>query len=315
MAKDVLLKILMDKPVSYHADFAKVLGSVTAGLFLSQAIYWTGKGFMEDGWFYKSREEWKNELGMSRKEQETARKKLRNEGVLEEHLRSLPARIYYRVNFDRLIEIMRIYYDAPETTGKSSWTKSDQLDGTTMTSRKARKSLPYNTENTTEITTSVVVATPTSENISSNETASSSVDDSAAFDLPLAGQELQMNREEKTPGKLPVPAWEKIRANVRAVAGTPISAEFAKEVEKNYPQDKVDSVLEELRCQLARGIKIKGVGAWLRYALANDIKPDQSATTTVKRDNKKGFIETSYPHTADEIRKKTEYYRSLGYSE
>ncbi|WP_190240313.1 hypothetical protein [Pelotomaculum schinkii] len=39
MAKDVLIKILADRPVSYHADFAQALGSVTAGLFLCQAIY------------------------------------------------------------------------------------------------------------------------------------------------------------------------------------------------------------------------------------------------------------------------------------
>ncbi|GBF33783.1 primosomal protein I [Desulfocucumis palustris] len=97
MAKDVLLKVLMDKPVSYHADFAKALGSVTAGLFLCQAIYWTGKG-SDDDWFYKSRDDWKNELGMSRKEQETARKKLRDEGVLQEQKKGLPARLYYCIS-------------------------------------------------------------------------------------------------------------------------------------------------------------------------------------------------------------------------
>ena len=150
MAKDVLIKILMDKPVSYHADFSKALGSVTAGLFLCQTIYWTGKG-SEDEWFYKTRDDWKNELGMSRKEQETARKKLRDEGVLQEQLRGLPARLHYRIDFDRLIEIMKVFYKIPETPEKSSWPESDQLDGTKVANRMDRKSLTYNTENTTGV--------------------------------------------------------------------------------------------------------------------------------------------------------------------
>ncbi len=246
----------MDRPVSYHADFAKAFGSVTAGLFLCQAIYWTGKS-IENDWFYKSRDDWKNELGMSRKEQESARKKLRKMGALEEELRGLPARLYYRVNFGRLIEIMEEFYNSPETLDKSSWPESDQLDGTKVTNLKDQKSLPYNTEITTESTTyNVVVEGSDVENLSNMKTASSSIKkDGATFGF-AANTDQKTDREEETTEK---PAWEKIREDVRAVAGSDISVGFAREVGEKYPPEKY---LLLSRNSVARLTGASKSGAW-----------------------------------------------------
>ncbi len=165
-AKDVLFNLLMDRPVAYHADISKALGSVTAGLFIAQAMYWTGKGTDPDGWFYKTQAEWYEELGMGRREQETARKSAKQKGVLEEERRGVPAKLFYRVNFDRLIDVLQDYYDSkdkpnnPGTPVKSSLAESAKLectnppiqDGGIRQTRKTESDIHSITEMTTEMT-------------------------------------------------------------------------------------------------------------------------------------------------------------------
>jgi len=179
---------------------------------------------------------------------------------------------------------------------------------------------------------SVVVEQPPDMGKSSNcESASSSVEnDGAAFALPPAtcrGIETQADRKEKSPAEETphkLPAWEQIRANVRRVAGAEISVSFAKEILERYPPEKVSSVLGELRRQLAEGIEIRGVGAWLRYALKNDIQPDQPARANFifipeKRGNNNrtprarpgGKQATSYPLTEEQRKNKKDFIRSL----
>lgn len=76
---------LLDRPIAFHRCFVDLAGSVTAALVLSQAIYWQ-KRILEDrdGWWYKTRSEWMEETGLSRRQQETARKCLKQLGVLVE---------------------------------------------------------------------------------------------------------------------------------------------------------------------------------------------------------------------------------------
>ena len=72
-----LLLDVFDPPVSFHRCLVPVTGSVTAALMLSHAI-WSSQASEADadGWFVKSREEWGDETGLSRWEQETARRVL-----------------------------------------------------------------------------------------------------------------------------------------------------------------------------------------------------------------------------------------------
>jgi len=95
---------LLDRPIAFHRCFVTLTGSVTAALMLSQAIYWQQRTKDPDGWWYKTRDDWAEETGLSRYEQEGARKKLRKLGVVQEHLRGVPATIWYRVNEERLLE-------------------------------------------------------------------------------------------------------------------------------------------------------------------------------------------------------------------
>lgn len=89
-------------PVAYYPGLAKVVGGVTSALFLCQINYWGNKGHTGDGWIYKTQEELTTETGLTRSEQETARKNLKKLGVLEEQSARLEHRLYYRVNDDAL---------------------------------------------------------------------------------------------------------------------------------------------------------------------------------------------------------------------
>lgn len=92
---------LLDRPIAYHRIFVTLTGSVTAAVMLSQAVYWSRRTG-EDGWFFKTREEWEEETGMGRAEQETARKKLKESGFWQEKRIGLPARMFYRVDFEAM---------------------------------------------------------------------------------------------------------------------------------------------------------------------------------------------------------------------
>lgn len=92
---------LLDRPIAFHRVFVDLTGSVTAALLLSQAVYWQRR--TGDGWWYKTREDWCDETGMSPKELDNARRTLRRHGWWHEARRGVPARVWYRVDLHELM--------------------------------------------------------------------------------------------------------------------------------------------------------------------------------------------------------------------
>ena len=125
----------LDRPIAYQRCLVPIAG-VTGAVLLSQAIYWQGR-VAEDGWFYKTRDEWFEETGLTRYEQEGARKKLKEVGILEERLGGQPARLFYRVNTQVL----------------ASWLKTHQLVGGKPTNKMVENQPTHITETTSENTT------------------------------------------------------------------------------------------------------------------------------------------------------------------
>ena len=132
--KEAVVAIL-GSPVAYYAAFAKVLGGVEAGILTSQFFYWYGKGHNPEGWVYKTQAEIEDETGLSRRNQETARKKLRDLKVLEEKYTGMPAKLYYRLNLDRLFELTNEWFTAEVLSEDESQERmmteslSEDLDG------------------------------------------------------------------------------------------------------------------------------------------------------------------------------------------
>jgi hypothetical protein len=84
---------------------------LAAGVFVRQLVFWTGKGMDPDGWIYKTRDELLEEIGLSQRQQDKARKTLTGLGVLEEDRRTVaPHHFYcamhYRVNLEKLVEVL-----------------------------------------------------------------------------------------------------------------------------------------------------------------------------------------------------------------
>lgn len=94
------IRLLLKRPIAFHVVFARIAGNTTAGVFLSQLWYWHDRGKDPDGWIYKTQAEWYDETCLTRYEQESARKSLREKGILEEKREGLPALLYYRINLE-----------------------------------------------------------------------------------------------------------------------------------------------------------------------------------------------------------------------
>jgi|GEM_PF-1531576 len=96
-----MISTLLQRPVAYQPVFRHVGGSTVAGIMLSQLYYWSSEGRIgaeRDGWFYKTQEEWHRETGLSRSEQERARRDLRKAKLLIEKRRGNPAKLWFRLD-------------------------------------------------------------------------------------------------------------------------------------------------------------------------------------------------------------------------
>lgn len=96
--------------LKFEARCTKKFGPA-AGMFIRQLVFWEGKQVDPDGWIYKSRAEFEDEVGLSRRQQENARKVLKAAGALEEEDRLAAPHfnykvMHYRVNLEKLLEIL-----------------------------------------------------------------------------------------------------------------------------------------------------------------------------------------------------------------
>ena len=135
MSNQTLQSILGSKTVSFYAIFAKAIGSVPAAVMLSQAFFWQeecrykkhlidlkGKLF-----FQKTAEEWYEETGLTKEQQLTARKNLRERGILQEELAGMPATTHYRVDIDGLVAVINRYLLERDTVAVKHRNKMRQM--------------------------------------------------------------------------------------------------------------------------------------------------------------------------------------------
>lgn len=139
--RQALLALVGSKVVAYHVVLARLVGSAAGGLLLGQMLYWSERTTNPDNWFWKTRQQWRDELGLTRREQEVARKRLRQLGILEERRHGIPPRLHFRVDVDRLISLLaakRVPINGSHVTDRG--VTSGQTSG---------QKWPYNSENTT----------------------------------------------------------------------------------------------------------------------------------------------------------------------
>lgn len=127
--------------VAYQRAIAHAVGDALAGLFFSQLWYWAGRQPAErEGWFFMTREQLQHETAMTRREQETSRRKLKQFGILEEERRGHPAKLWYRINVGKVIQLIENTRTSQLVrNGPSSWYETAQLDGTKPPNKLVRK--------------------------------------------------------------------------------------------------------------------------------------------------------------------------------
>ncbi len=99
----LILEIFGQTPVVFHRLYVDVTGDILAALWLSYAVYYLAElvADVDEGWLGRSQEMWQSDTGMSRREQERARRRLRDLGLISERRRP-NAPMQFRVDFDRL---------------------------------------------------------------------------------------------------------------------------------------------------------------------------------------------------------------------
>lgn len=104
------LRLIGQRYVLYYPSLARVTGSANAALMLGHMLYWSRKFLTKhperSGWMWCTAADWTLATGLSRHEQDTARAVLRNTGCVEERLIGVPAKMHYRVDLERLGQLV-----------------------------------------------------------------------------------------------------------------------------------------------------------------------------------------------------------------
>ena len=98
--------LLPNRVVGYSPDLARIVGGATIGLFLSQLLFLSDKGHNPDGWVYKSEAEMGRETGLTKREQQTARRKLLSLGIIAIERRGFKFTYHFKVIWERLFQVI-----------------------------------------------------------------------------------------------------------------------------------------------------------------------------------------------------------------
>src|SRR5918998_45581 len=98
--------LLPNRVVGYSPDLARVVGGATTGLFLSQLLFLSDKGANPEGWVYKSEAEMTQETNLSKREQQTARRKLLSLGVIAIMRGGWKNTYHFKVIWEKLYQVI-----------------------------------------------------------------------------------------------------------------------------------------------------------------------------------------------------------------
>jgi hypothetical protein len=143
-----LIDAMNDRPIAFNRHYVSLGCGITGSLMLSQMMYWSKRTQDKNGFFYKTQEDWEEETGLTRREQETARKRLKQLGFVTEHKHGVPCKVHFKVEHeaihDALIQYVgNAHFSMAESAKLECQNPPNKNDGIRQT----------NTENTTESTT------------------------------------------------------------------------------------------------------------------------------------------------------------------
>lgn len=107
-----LIEAMNEQPIAFNKHYVFLGCGINGALMLSQLVYWASRTKNSEGWIYKTHHDWTLETGMTRREQETARKTLKNLGFLSEKKEGVPRRVYFKVERENLYKALVEYSES-----------------------------------------------------------------------------------------------------------------------------------------------------------------------------------------------------------
>ena len=110
-----LIEAMNDQPIAFNKHYVFIGCGINGALMLSQLVYWTSRTRDNDGWIFKTHTDWTMETGLTRREQDTARKTLKELGFLSEKKVGVPRRVFFRVERENLYKALIEYSETLAT--------------------------------------------------------------------------------------------------------------------------------------------------------------------------------------------------------
>ncbi|PHO10311.1 hypothetical protein CPG37_04495 [Malaciobacter canalis] len=145
-----ILKQLNQKPIAYYPVYREITGSTTAGILLSQLMYW----FSKKDKIFKTDKEIQEETLLSEKELRNAKKLIKKLDFITVSREGLPAKTFYEIDWEKMYSSLAQWSKLEKPKGQNTTSQKDK----TLHDQRAKHSI-Y-TENTTENTTESI--TPSS---------------------------------------------------------------------------------------------------------------------------------------------------------
>jgi DnaA N-terminal domain len=98
--------MLPNRVIGYSPDLARIVGGATIGLYFGQLLFLSDKGANPDGWVYKSEAEMGQETGLTKREQQTARRKLLALGVIAIMRGGWKNTYHFKVLWEKLYQVI-----------------------------------------------------------------------------------------------------------------------------------------------------------------------------------------------------------------
>lgn len=124
----------------YNKSLALKIGLVEAVMFgelCSEYDYFNQRNELKEGWFFSTITNIEEQLGISRKVQDRVVDNLVSIGLIETKLMSIPAKRYFKINEEKLVDILDLY-DFPSLSKNDN---QECTNGTTQFVQKGQSSL------------------------------------------------------------------------------------------------------------------------------------------------------------------------------
>lgn len=143
-----LIRLMNEKPIAFNKHYVFLGCGINGAVMLSQLVYWADKSKDSKGWIYKTSKEWTEETGLTRREQDTARKNLRELGFIDEHKHGVPCKVHFKVNqhvlYSALIEL------AQKNKGYAQISQTECTNQPNLIGGKRQTNTESTTKNTTD---------------------------------------------------------------------------------------------------------------------------------------------------------------------